>query len=201
MWRDVHWHRIVDFLRSYETDPAAARFNPEVVRLLIDFLRRQADQGELVNWVVGVMGRPNRADRLGAIGLGVDALPDINLIERTRLRDTNSLGVITSPAHLGLGLSDEQRERARTESGAPSGKLLREVRDPSEGLLLIYPISRFSGWDGDENVARNDRQPVHSDPTTAEEALDIVGIALAMPPSSTAATVEYVVGTVGVGDS
>ncbi len=200
MWRDIHWHRIVDFLRSYETDPAAARFNPDVVQLLIDFLRRQADQGELVNWVVGVMGLPNHA-RLGTIGLGVDAVPDINLIERTRLRDTNSLGVITSPAHLGLGLSDEQRERARTESGASSGKRLRDVRGPSEGLLLIYPISRFSGWDGAENVARNDRQPIHSDPAAATDAADIIGIAMAMPPSSTAATVEYVVGTVGVGET
>lgn len=201
MWRDVHWHRIVDFLRSYETDPNAARFNPEVVRLLIGFLTRQADQGELVNWVVGVMGLPNRADRLSTVGLGVDGVPEINLIERTRLRDTNSLGVITSPAHLGLGLSEEQRESARTESGAPSGKRLREVRDPSEGLLLIYPISRYSGWDGDENVARNDRQPIHPDPADAPDASDVIGIAIAMPPSSTAATVEYVVGTVGVGDA
>ena len=131
----------------------------------------------------------------------VDAVPEINLIERTRLRDTNSLGVITSPTHLGLGLSRQQRDRARTESGAPSGKRLREMRDPSEGLLLIYPISRRSGWDGDRNVARNERQPIYPDRAQAEEMADVIGIAIAMPPSSTAATVEYVVGTVGVGDS
>ena len=87
MWRDVHWHRITTLLGSYETDPTAARFNPEVVRLLSDFIRRQADQGELVQWVVGVMGLPNRQDRLGWINLGVDGAPEINLIERTRLRD------------------------------------------------------------------------------------------------------------------
>lgn len=201
MWRDIHWHRIVDFLRSYQTDPGAARFNPQVVELLIGFLRRQADQGELVNWVVGVMGLPGRDDRLGTIGLGVDAVPEINLIERTRLRDATSLGVITSPAHLGLGLSEAQRERARTESGAPSGRRLREVRDPSEGLLLIYPISRSSGWNAEENVARNERQPIYPDPARAAEMAEIIGIALAMPPSATAATVEYVVGTVGVGET
>jgi hypothetical protein len=200
MWRDVHWHRVVDLLRSYQVDPSAARFNPEVVQLLSDFIRRQADQGELVRWVVGVMGLPTRADRLRDISLRIDGAPTVNLIERTRLRDTNSLGVITSPSHLGLGLSEEQRERARTDSGAPSGKRLREVRDPSEGLLLIYPISRFSGWDGTENVARNERRPIYADPAAAAAAADIIGIAIAIPPSSTAATVEYVVGTVGVGE-
>ena len=193
--------RVTDFLRSYQTDPAAARFNPQVIDLLIDFIRRQADQGELVDWVVGLMGLPRREDRLGTIGLGVDAVPDINLIERTRLRDANSLGVITSPSHLGLGLSEEQRERARTEGGAPSGRRLRDARDPSEGLLLVYPISRFSGWDGAEKVARNERQPIYSDPTRAAEMTDVIGIAIAMPPSATAATVEYVVGTVGVGET
>ena len=172
-----------------------------MIELLIGFLRRQADQGELVNWVVGVMGLPNRADRLGTIGLGVETVPEINLIERTRLRDANSLGVITSPTHLGLGLSEEQRERARTESGAPSGRRLREVRDPSEGLLLIYPISRFSGWDRDESVARNERKPIYPNPARAAEMADIIGIAIVMPPSGTAATVEYVVGTVGVGET
>ncbi|HEX8083350.1 MAG TPA: Z1 domain-containing protein [Solirubrobacteraceae bacterium] len=200
MWREVHWHRIVDFLRSYQTDPTAARFNPEIVRLLIAFLRRQADQGELVRWVVGVMGQERAAERLGTLDLGVEGAPALALIERTRLRDARSLGVITSPAHLGLGLSEEQRERARTDTGA-LGKRLREVRDPSEGLLLIYPISRLSGWEGDRNVARNERQPIYADPTRAARMADIIGIAVAMPPSNTAATVEYVVGTVGVGDA
>jgi hypothetical protein len=146
------------------------------------------------------MGQGRQADRLGSIDLWIEGVPEINMIERTRLRESNSLGVITSPTHLGLGLSDEQRERARAETGAPSGRRLREVRDPREGLLLIYPISRTSGWDGNENVAVNDRQPVYADPTKAREMVDIIGVALAMPPSTTAATVEYVVGTVGIGE-
>jgi len=202
MWRTVPWNRVVDFLLSYQTDSSAARFNPDVVRLLVDFIRRQADQGELVRWVVGVMGLPpDRADHLGTIDLGVDRVPEINLIERTRLKDTSSLGVITSPTHLGLGLSREQLELARIEGGGASARRLREVRDPSEGLMLIYPVSRLSGWRGDANVARGDRQPIHSEPPLADGAADIIGIAVSMPPSSTAATVEYVVGTVGVGES
>lgn len=198
MWRGVSWDQIISFLESYETDPTAVRVNRP---LLISFLRRQAEQGELIEWVVGVMGQERRVDRLGTIDLRVDGVPEINLIERTRLRDARSLGVITSPRHLGLGLSPEQLESARTESGAPSGDRLRKVRDPREGLLLVYPISRMSGWDGEENVAKNERQPIYADPTRARDMADIIGIAVAMPPSNTAATVEYVVGTVGIGDS
>lgn len=198
MWRGVSWERVIAFLESYEMDPNAVRVNRD---LLIGFIRRQAEQGELIEWVIGVMGQEDRADQLGDIDLGVEGIAEINMISRTRLRDSRSLGVITSPAHLGLGLSEEQRERGRTEKGAPSGKKLREERDPREGLLLIYPISRMSGWDGDENVAINDREPIHHDPATARDAADIVGIALAMPPSTTAATVEYVVGSVGMGDA
>ncbi len=197
MWRGVAWERVIEFLESYEMDPAAVRVNRD---LLIGFIRRQAEQGELVEWVIGVMGQERRDERLDTIDLGVEGVDEVNMIERTRLRDSRSLGVITSPSHLGLGLSEEQRERGKTDSGAPSGKKLREERDPSEGLLLIYPISRMSGWDDDENVAVNDREPIHPDPTGARAAADIIGIALAMPPSATAATVEYVVGSVGVGD-
>jgi hypothetical protein len=198
MWRGVPWERVVDFLGSYQMDPAAVRVNRQ---LLLDFLRRQADQGELVSWVVGVMGQQRREDRLGTIDLGVTGAPEINLIERTRLPDQNSLGVITSPTHQALGLSEEERERARPRPGvAPSGRALREVRDKAEGLLLIYPVSRMSGWDGDERSTVRDRQPIYPTPEAARNGADVVGVALALPPSSTAATVEYVVGTVGIGN-
>ncbi|MHB1774255.1 MAG: Z1 domain-containing protein, partial [Acidimicrobiales bacterium] len=198
MWRGVPWQELVGFLESYETDPSAVRVNR---RMLIDFLRRQAEQGELVEWVIGVMGQEHCVDRLGTIDLGIESLPTINLIERSRLRDANSLGVITSPTHLGLGLSEDQLQQARAGARTPSGYRLRQVRDPREGLLLVYPISRFSGWDGDTNVAKNEREPIYPDPTTARSMVDILGIAVAMPPSNTAATVEYVVGSVGLGES
>ena len=199
MWRGIPWEKIVDFLESYETDPSAVRVNR---KLLIDFLRRQAEQGELGEWVVGVMGQEQRRDELGVIDLGIEGSQEVNLISRTKLRDVNSLGVITSPGHLGLGLSEDQLAEAKTGGGNPSGSRLREVRDPREGLLLVYPVSRMSGWDiNGQNVAQGERVPIYPDAQTADEMNDIIGLALAMPPSSTAATVEYMVGSVGVGDA
>ena len=203
MWRDVPWERVLDFLASYRTDPSAVRVNRE---MLLSFIRRQADQGELVEWVVGVMGQEREVPRLGTVDLGIAGMATVNLIERTRLRDQNSLGVITSERHQGLGLSEAQIEAAKPSPGAPpSGKRLRAMRDKREGVLLIYPISRLSGWDGSTDVAAQEsREPIYSGPDgprRAREMVDIIGIALSLPPSSSAATVEYVVGSVGLGET
>jgi hypothetical protein len=58
----------------------------------------------------------------------------------------------------------------------------------------------MSGWNGETRATVRDRQPVYPSPDRARDGADIIGIALALPPSDTAATVEYVVGTVGVGN-
>ena len=200
MWRDVSWEAIVGFLERYQVDPGAARFSPGTLRLLREFIARQSERGELVRWIVGVMGQ--RTNELGQIDLNIVGDPAINLIERSRLDkdDIQSLGVITSPVHLGLGLSETQLSHARGDRAAASGDALRAVRDRSEGLLLIYPIARTSGWhNGEEHVAGN-RRPIYAGHEHAQEMENIIGIALAMPPSSDAATVEYVVGTVGSGE-
>ena len=61
----------------------------------------------------------------------------------------------------------------------------------------MYPISRCSGWRNRERaVAFDGREPIFATPQAGE---DVIGVALALPPSRSAATVEYVVGTVGVG--
>ena len=200
MWRSVSWRKVVGFLEAYHTDPTAVRVNRA---LLLDFLSAQAEQGELVEWVVGVMGQDKKVDRLGTIDLKIQGVPRVNLIERTRLKDQQSLGVITSETHQALGLTPDQIDRARLAPGErPSGKRLREQRPKREGLLLIYPVSWFSGWDGERDVAQEDsRQPIYDSPAEAEGMVDVVGIALSLPPSMSSATVEYVVGTVGLGDS
>jgi hypothetical protein len=194
MWRAVPWQKVEEFLCAYQMDPSATRVRQD---LLLDFLRRQADRGELIEWVVGVMGQERREERLRTIDLHVAGVSEINLIERTRLEHSNSLGVITSPAHLALGLPEERlREATALEGRTPSGRTLRKLRDPREGLLLIYPISRYAGWRNGEWAVVDGREPIFATPETGE---DIIGVALALPPSKSPATVEYVVGTVGVG--
>jgi hypothetical protein len=62
-------------------------------------------------------------------------------------------------------------------------------------LLLIYPISRFSGQ---ELAAGGPRRQMYDDPRDAQ-ARDIVGIAVSFPQSTTVQDVRgtYSVGTVG----
>jgi hypothetical protein len=194
MWRGVPWEKVVEFLTDYQMDPSATRVRQD---LLLDYLRRQAERGELLEWVVGVMGQERLEERLHEIDLGVSGIPRISLIERTRLDGSNSLGVITSPAHLALGLPEDRLQEARARDGRTlSGSALRRLRDKREGLLLIYPISRYSGRRNGQAVAVAGRKPIFADP---EAGVDVIGVALALPPSASAATVEYVVGTVGIG--
>jgi hypothetical protein len=68
------------------------------------------------------------------------------------------------------------------------------VRDPAEGLLLIYPISRYSGQ---EVAAGSARRPLYDDPRDAL-ARDVVGIAISFPRTENAESVRgYMVGSVG----
>ncbi|MGC7845708.1 Z1 domain-containing protein [Desulforudis sp. 1088] len=191
LWRPVAGTTILDFLAQYKMDPNATQVKAEPLR---DFIRRQIEQDELTDWLVGVMGLSERDERLGTIDLGIVGEPIINLIERTRLRDSNSLKAITSRRDQEIGLTQEQKAEAKSmEPQVPYLKALRSVRDRREGVLLIYPISRYSGIG---RTLGDKREPLFSDP---EQGEDVIGIALIFPESDTAATVEYVVGTVGAG--
>ena len=129
--------------------------------------------------------------------LGVAGGEPINLIARTRLRNTpESIGVLTSPSDERIGLSSKQLEHADEQADAGSlrkSRALRAARQKSEDLLLIYPISQYS------MPTRRDEHssvPLFDDPALGNT---VIGVALSFPVSSTAVTVQgsYVVGTVG----
>ena len=71
----------------------------------------------------------------------------------------------------------------------------RIVRPPNEGVLLVYPISRYSGYDKKDGDLR---VRLYDDPDDPR-AQEIIGIALSFPKSDKAQVVlgEYIVGTVG----
>jgi hypothetical protein len=99
-------------------------------------------------------------------------------------------------------LSAEKREEARAlvEAAQTEGRkksensAAREVRPATEGLLLLYPISRFSGHDLDEGGGR---RPLFEDPA-GPRARDLVGLAISFPKSGQTQRVEaFLEGTVG----
>lgn len=193
-WEDVSTAQILGFLNYYQIDPEARTIAPNLIRA---FIERQEEQEELTNWTVAVMGLRTLDRTLGSIDLGVYGDVPVNSIKRTRLKNRpNSLGVITSPGDEEIGMTSDQLDEVRRiqeTEGLGRGPAARKVRPATDGLLLIYPISRFSGH-GSAN--ERNRIPIYQDPT---HGVDVIGIALSFPRSSTAAVVRgtYVVGTVG----
>jgi hypothetical protein len=72
--------------------------------------------------------------------------------------------------------------------------IARQMRSPTDGLLVLYPISRKSGHDlVPEDGAR---RPLYDDPSAPNNS-DLVGFAISFPRSSLRNTVEaYSEGTV-----
>lgn len=194
LWSGVSADEVLTFLAEYRVDDEVRSLS---MPLLCDYIRRQTEQGELVQWTVAVMGRTSHDARLGSASWGVEG-EGVNMISRSRLRgDPDSLGVITSPGDEVVGFTPGQREQAEQisgERGIGINPAAREVRSPSDGLLLIYPISRYSGYELTTGAARRKIFDAPDDPL----ARDIVGIALSFPRSKNPRRVRgYSVGTAG----
>jgi hypothetical protein len=185
-WREVPTRVIQELLAEYRMDPSAIRVRIDLLR---KYIGAQATHGELTRWTVAVVGRAARDPRLGTIDLGVAGQGPINLIERTRIKQSQTLKAIVSAADESIGIEPARLGEAEGATGAA----FRRLRPPTEGLLLIYPISRQSGHGP---KIPESREPIFADPTRGE---DVIGIALSFPHSESGATVEYVVGSVGEG--
>jgi len=198
IWQDVGADAVLSYLEHYQMDPAANRVKSEPLRR---YISAQNEHGELTSWVVAIIGLKRKDLVLGMHDFGIPAVPPINLIERTRLRnrETPSLGVIVSPEDEAIGLTESQRTLAlkmvQQSAHLSKGRAYRACRPKEQGLLLIYPISRNSGHRG--NLAR-DREPLYP---VRDDGEHVIGVALSFPDSQTSATIEYVVGSVGTGDS
>lgn len=195
IWTGVPADGVLSYLAAYRVDDQVRSIS---LPLLQNYIERQAENGALTRWTVAVKGRTSLDLSLGSARWGISG-GDINMISRSRLKsDPDSLGVITSPGDEATGFDDEQLQRAQqrqTEEELGLNPAARLVRDPAEGLLLIYPISRYSGQDV---AAGGARRPLYDDPRDAL-ARDVVGIAISFPRSEDAQSVRgtYMVGTVG----
>lgn len=198
VWSGVPWQTVDSFLARYRFDPRGSH----EMGAIRQYLQAQVQQDELVEWVIAVPGL-NAPDNV----LGVEPLLSVrgiaaNRISRTRLRSKPyDIGTLVNPATLTgtpragdeeIGLSDEQlvAARAGADDAGSFPRALRRQRSTREGLLLLYPISPASRPRG----GTQSREPLFNDPATG---LTVVGMALVFPASDSAATIEYVVGSVG----
>jgi hypothetical protein len=198
VWSSVPWQTVDSFLSRYRFDPRGSH----EMGAIRQYLQAQTQQNELVRWVIAVPGLGTPDNQLGVEPLLSIRGTPANRVSRTRLRNKPyDIGTLVNPATLTgtprggdeeIGLSDEQLAAAR--SGADDAgsfpRALRRQRDASEGLLLLYPVSPASR----PRAGTQSREALFDDPA---RGLTVVGMALVFPASDSAATIEYVVGSVG----
>lgn len=192
LWVDIGAAKIVAYLRDFEVDALAGNLLPE---LMADWIDRQNLNGELVNWTVMVRGRDERNETLGAATWLPPGEQAVWNVGRTRLKGTNSLGVITTSGDEAFGLSEkesaEMERKLETGEYKDRNRAARYSRSSKCGLLLLYPISKSSGHDalakGREALYANPHDPL---------ARDLIGLALSFPSSDYVQPVEaYLEGT------
>lgn len=183
MWENVSAAKIVEFLRGFDYDPAACGCLPS---LMADWVEEQNVYGGLVNWTVVIRGRETRSEILGVADWLPASIGNVNNIARTRLKGSNSLGVITTAGDETFGLTETQLHQAEklVASGGEIKSLNRAARlnrDTSSGLLVLYPISRYSGYDEGTRIGTNSaREPLYSTPQS-DNAKDLIGFAVSFP--------------------
>lgn len=179
MWTGVTPESILRFFHGYQIDEETRSIS---LLLISAYIERLVVAGELTRWTVAVRGRGTRDLKLGTTDWGLPSGP-LSQISRSRLGQTDSVGVIVDPEDESVGLTTNNR-----------GRDARAERPPEEGLLLLYPISRYSGFDLKEG---GNRRRLFADPDGAL-ARDLVGMAISFPPSRQPQVVEaYLEGTVG----
>jgi len=200
VWTRVNWRIVDDFLSRYSVDPRSSFMDINPIR---QYISEQVKQNELENWTIAVVGQSTKT--LDTEDLQIAGHPAVNTISRTKLKDRpHSVGALINPATMNnppgsgdeeIGLSDEQILRARTKASNGSyddfGSALRSERDRNEGLLLLYPISKFSR----PRPNSTKRIPLFDDPD--RNGCTVIGLAVVFPQSDSSATIEYIVGSVG----
>lgn len=197
LWQGVSAEAICRFMGEYQTVQDRTSFDAATVSR---YVTAQAAHGELVSWQVAISTRALEDPGLGLVDLCVAGFGSIPAMSRTRLKlDRTSIGVLTSPArtsgpmHRGddeIGLTEDQIQAARQAVADRRFERLRDAllaqRSPSEGLLVLFPIGARSQPRPDAG----DRVALFADPE--QDGCDVVGVAIGFPPSSSAASIDYV---------
>jgi hypothetical protein len=193
-WIGVPPDKVVGFLEDYQVDSNVRNI---YLPLVIDYINFQNERSELDQWTIIVRGRESLDETLGDIDYGFGT--KVPMASRSRkINDPDSLGVITSPGDETLDLDEDEISRLdqfRTDNPKIGiNPAARVVRNSRKGLLLIYPISKYSGHD---LTVEANRQPLFHDPN-GPLADNVICFAISFPytlneygPNRT-----YVLGTV-----
>jgi len=185
VWKQVSGSKIIDFLASYQSHPNSRLAN---TRSLMDYIQAQLKQNELVSWTVVLISKNKAENKFTIAGL------EIGLTQRGNVADPSlpeyrlSKSRLLNPPYEMLDFSpsvqeeiisitkERRREAGKPESKSkiPDGKVIREKRNPRNGLLLLYSL----------------------DPKVIDAEIPVVGFGISFPSSSSAKFVEYKVNNI-----
>jgi len=155
--------------------------------LLARYVRSRVDDGELLEWTVALISNKQAARKSEVAGHGVGL---VTRQSHPGPSDRYTIRRLVSPRDEALDLTEEEqsaalartqeawrrdpgRSRRKEPPDIPSGQIIREMRSPRKGLLLLYPLDPSE--------------------TNLEDSPPIVGFAVSFPHSAHTATIEYVV--------
>jgi len=185
LWKQVSGSKIVDFLTNYQSHPNARLAN---TRNLIDYIQAQLKKNELVSWTVALISKNKAENMYNIAGIEVGltqrenvadpSLPEYRLSKSRLLNPPDEmLDFPSSVQEEIISITKERRQEAgkpESKSKTPDGKVIREKRNPSNGLLLIYPL----------------------DPKAINAAIPVIGFGISFPSSNSAKPVEYKVNNI-----
>jgi Z1 domain len=143
-WEKVPGERIVDFLLNYKTAPSAPRANSVYLK---QYIEKQMNNGELIEWTVCLINTGEKVTGYQKIG-GKEVSKGIMRAGLPQTGNTVSVKRLLSESHEYLDFTKEQLElKKEIEKKIGRGKKRSQevraiVRDPKNGLLLVYPIDR-----------------------------------------------------------
>ncbi|MEY9775601.1 Z1 domain-containing protein [Arthrobacter sp. MW3 TE3886] len=203
IWQGIPWESVVGFLQHFHSAQEASSFDSATIA---SYIQRMATRhSELTQWTVSVVHSQYHPEKY-QVDFGNEFLGPVTAMTRSRLKsDDLSVGVLMSPAVAGnfrasdesVGLSDEQIAAAEAkfaedqalasdeQAGITMGYALREQRDKTEGLLLIYPISPYS------KGSSQNRQDLFDEP---DGKPPVIGVGLSLPTTRNPTSVPYVRG-------
>lgn len=185
IWKQISGSKIVDFLTNYQSHPNARLAN---TRSLVDYIQAQLKQNELASWTIALISK-NKAENkhtIAELKVGLTyrkndadpSLPEYRLPKSRLLNPPDEmLDFSLSVQEEIINITKERRQKAgkpENKSKTPDGKVIREKRNPRNGLLLLYPL----------------------DPKAINSEIPVIGFGISFPSSNSAKSVEYKVNNV-----
>jgi hypothetical protein len=198
LWSTVSALEIVDFLLGYKTHPAAYKVNSA---MLAEFIRSMAQDGELTQWTVALIGVET--------GSEYAFTPDIKVCMNKRsadkqIHDRYSIGRLLDPKDEAIDLDENGWNAALVctrEARKPDPARLQDIKEPQ---LPNGPAVRKIRGFGAEGVRPHPERGVLLiyllDPKKSEIALPedtpVVAFGISFPGSDSGIKVEYKVNNV-----